>query len=570
MAGLAERLAQADPELNKPWTNAVFPFAEEDAAPTLHRALWVLLATVGFLLLIACANLANLTLARATQRSSEIAVRLTLGATRARIVRQLLAESLIISLAGAMTGLLLGNWCIRLILALKPPDIQRPELIGLSPSVFVFAAVLSVVSTVLFGLAPAMAISRSALNITLKAAGGWGGSAVRLRSRQFLIAAEVALALILLAGAGLMIRSFQELIATGIGFRTEHLITTDIDLPAGDFPDPSRHSRFLRSLLERIREVPGVTSAGLVDNLPLHQVSMRMFLIAGRPEPPRESVPVFDTASVSPDYFGVLGVRLLAGRWFAESDFASAEKSQDSVILINQSLARQVFGTENPLGHRLIDGDKKHTREIVGVVSDYRAMGVENSLHPQVFFPSLQMSSASLIARTTGPVESLAKQVQDAIWSLDRGIPQIKVATMDSYLDDWQSQRKFNTLLLGAFAGLALLLAMVGIYGVLSNLVTSRVREIGIRMAIGAAPAEIGRLILRQSMLPVLIGLAAGLTGTLVLSRFMEALLFQVHARDPLTLALAMTTILLVSPLALFVPLRRATRVDCSVALRDE
>jgi putative ABC transport system permease protein len=240
------------------------------------------------------------------------------------------------------------------------------------------------------------------------------------------------------------------------------------------------------------------------------------------------------------------------------------------VILINQSLARQVFGTENPLGHRLIDGDKKHTREIVGVVPDYRAMGVENPLHPQVFFPSLQLSSASLIARTTGPVESLAKQVQDAIWSLDRGIPQIKVATMDSYLDDWQSQRKFNTVLLGAFAGLALLLAMVGIYGVLSNLVTSWVREIGIRMAIGAAPAEIGRLILCQSMLPVLIGLAAGLTGTLVLSRFLEALLFQVQARDPLTLALAMTTILVVSPLALFVPLRRATRVDCNVALRDE
>lgn len=570
MAGMAERLAQADPDLNKPWIITVFPFAEEDAAPTMHRALWVLLATVGFLLLIACANLANLTLARATQRSREIALRLTLGATRARIIGQLLAESLLISLAGAMAGLLLGKWCIRLILALKPPDIQRPELIGLSASVFAFAAALGLLSTVLFGLAPAMAVSRSELNITLKAAGGWGGSAFRLRSRQFLIAAEVALALILLAGAGLLIRSFRELIATGIGFRTEHLITTDIDLPAADFPDAGSQSRFLRRLLDRIRQIPGVTSAGSVDNLPLHQVSMRQFLIAGRPEPPRESVPVFDTASVSPDYFGVLGVRLLAGRWFTGSDFSSAEKSPDSAILVNQSLARQVFGTQNPLGRRLIDGDKKHTREIIGVVSDYRAMGVENPLHPQVFFPSLQMSSASLVARITGPVESLAKQIQDAIWSLDRGIPQIKVATMDSYLNDWQSQHKFNTLLLGAFAGLALLLAMVGIYGVLSNLVTSRVREIGIRMAIGAAPAEIGRLILRQSMLPILIGLTAGLAGTLVLSRFMEALLFQVHARDPLTLALAMATILLVSPLALFVPLRRATRVDCTVALREE
>jgi putative ABC transport system permease protein len=570
MSVVGERLAKADPELNKPWTMSVFPFAVEDAAPTLHRALWVLLATVGFLLLIACANLANLTLARATQRSREIAVRLALGATRSRIVRQLLYESLLISFAGALMGLLLGNWCIRLVLALKPPDIQRPELIGLNLTVFAFAAGWSVLTALLLGLAPALSVSRADLNTTLKSGGGWGGSAVRLRSRQFLIAAEVGLALMLLAGSGLMIRSFRELTATGVGFRTEHLVTADIDLPARDFPNGASQARFFGGLLDRIRAIPSISSAGVVDNLPLHQVSMRQFMIVGRPEPPRESFPVFDTARVSLDYFGVLGLRLLGGRWFTNADFASAEGNQDSVALVNRSLARQVFGTESPLGHRLLDGDKSRSHEIIGVISDYRAMGVENPQRPEVFFPSVEMASASLVARTSGTLDQLTKQIQSAIWSLDGGIPQTKVSTVDSYLDEWQSQRRFNTLLLGIFAGLALLLAMIGIYGVLSNLVTSRVREIGIRMAIGAAPAEIARLLLRQSFVPISIGLAAGLGGALALGKFVQALLFHVSASDPLTLIFAVAAIVIVSPLALFVPVRRATSVDCTVALREE
>ena len=570
MTGLARRLALADPKHNEGWTASVFPFSVEDTAPTLHRALYVLLATVGFLLLIACANLANLTLARATQRSREIAVRLALGATRAQVIKQLLAESSLISLAGALAGLLLGHWCIRLILALKPPDIQRPELIGLNVTVFAFAACLSVLSTLLFGLAPAVAVSNADLNTTLKSGGGWGGSAVRLRSRQFLIAAEVALALMLLAGAGLMIRSFRELVSTGVGFRTEHLITADLDLPAKDFPDGGSQSRFFQSLMDRARAIPGVTSVAVVDNLPLHSVFASNFHIVGRPEPPKQSTPIADSAHVSPDYFRTIGLRLLTGRFFTDADLARAESDQDSAAIINETMARQFFRGENPLGQRLLDMERKHPSEIVGVVSDYRPMGIENPIRPQIFRPNLKLASGTLVARASGPPEALAKPIQSAIWALDASIPEAKLLTMDYYADQWQAQRKFNTLLLGTFAGLALLLAMIGIYGVLANLVTSRVREIGIRMAIGAAPAEIGRLIVRQSMIPVSIGLAAGLAGTLVLGRFVEALLFHVRARDPLTLALAMAAILLVSPLALFVPVRRATSVDCTVALREE
>ncbi len=569
MAGIAARLAQADPDLNKPWTATVYPFAVEDAAPTLHRALWVLLGTVGLLLLIACANLANLTLARATQRSREMAVRLALGATRSKLLRQLLLESFMVSLAGAAAGLLLGYWCMRFILALKPPDIQRPELIGLNLAVFVFAAGLALLTTLLFGLAPALSASRADLNTTLKTSGG-RATAAGLRSRQFLIAAEVTLALMMLSGAGFMIRSFQELVKTGIGFSTEHLITADIDLPARDFPDAASHALFFRRLLDRAARIPGVVSAGVIDNLPLHQISMHQFLIAGRPEPPPESISVFDTARASPNYFDVIGLHLIAGRSFTDADLPRSDKDTDSVAIINQSMERQSFGGENPIGQRLLEGNKSHSYEIVGVVSDYRALGVESAVRPEVFVPSMQMDKASLIFRTSGPLDALSKPIQQAIWSLDRGIPETKVATMDSYLDEFQSQRKFNTLLLGIFAGLALVLAMIGIYGVLANLVTSRVREIGIRMAVGAAPAEIGKLILRQSLLPISIGLAAGVAGTLALARFVEALLFHVRARDPLTMILAISAILLISPLALAVPLRRATRVDCTVALREE
>ena len=569
MAGIAARLAQADPELNKPWTATVFPFQVEDTAPTLHRALWVLLGTVAFLLLIACANLANLTLARATQRSREMAVRLALGAKRSQLIRQLLLESFAVSLAGSGAGLLLGYGCIKFILALKPPDIQRPELIGLNLAVFAFAAGLALITTLLFGLAPAVTASRADLNTTLKTSGGRATGA-KLRTRQFLIAAEVALALILLSGAGLMIRSFRELTKTGIGFSTEHLVTVDIDLPPRDFPDSASQALFFQRLLDRAARIPGVVSAGVIDNLPLHQISMHQFLIAGRPEPPPESIPVLDTARVSPNYFDVIGLRRIAGRSFTGADLPRSDKDTNSVAIINQSLARQSFGGENPIGRHLLEGNKSRSYEIVGIVSDYRVLGVESAVRPQVFVPSTRMDKASLIVRTSGAMDALSKPIQEAIWSLDRDIPETKVATMDSYLDEFQSQRKFNTLLLGIFAGLALVLAMVGIYSVLANLVTSRVREIGIRMAIGAAPREIGRLILRQSMIPISIGLAAGLAGTLALGQLIQALLFHVPARDALTLSLAIAAILLVAPLALFIPLRRATRVDCTVALREE
>jgi putative ABC transport system permease protein len=570
MDGIEQRLAELNPKHNKGWLVSVFPFEVEDTAPSLHRALYVLLAAVGILLLIACANLANLTLARAMLRSREISIRIALGATRGHIIRQLIAESLLVSLAGATAGLLLAHWCVRAMLALNPSDIQRPELIETNWNVFAFAAALSLLTTLLFGLAPAIAASSADLNAALKSAGGWGGSAARLRGRQLLIAIEVALALILVSGAGLMLRSFYELASEGVGFDTGHLVTMDISLPLQRYASDESKSRFFRALLDRVRVLPGVMMATAVDDLPLHQIKLTNFSVAGRPDPPIDSLPLADVAHVDPQFLRVLGLRLVAGRFFTDADLLQGEKDQDSVVIVNEDFVRKFFPGENPVGKRLLDASKKHASDIVGVVSDFTPIGAEAGKRPEIFSPYLKLGEATLLVRTRGPPESYAKALQSAVWSLDRDLPADKVLTMDYYMNGILAQRKFNTLLIGIFGALALLLAMMGIYGVLSNLVASRVREIGIRMAIGASPAEIGRLILRQSLIPVALGLAIGLAGTFALSEFLRALLFHVQPRDPLTLAAAAIAILVISPVALYVPLRRATSVDCTVALREE
>jgi putative ABC transport system permease protein len=570
MSGIAERMSQAEVNVRDGWTTSVFPFAVEDTSPEVRRALYVLMAAVGFLLLIGCANLANLTLARATLRSREIAVRLALGATRPRIVAQLIVESLVVSIAGAAAGLVLAEWSIKLMVAFKPEDIQRTELISINLPVLFFAAAASILTTLLFGLAPAIAISRQDLNTALKSSGGWGASGARARSRQVLIAIEVALAMVLMVGAGLMIRSFRELLAVGIGFNTERLTYTDFDLPANRYPNGASQSRFFCELIARAGTLAGASGAAVVDNPPLHAISAANFYIAGRPDPPPSQLPVSDMAHASPDYMSLIGLHLEAGRLFTEADRVIAEKDGDAPVIVNRAFVEKFLRGENPLGQRLLDGDRKRAWQIVGVISDYRPMGVENGTRPTIFWPYLKSARATLVVRSGAPINLLTAAIRDTVWSLDKDLPAAEVRPMQYYVDQWLSQRKFNTLLLGIFAALALVLGMMGVYGVLANLVASRTREIGIRVAIGASPAAIGGLVLRQSMIPVAAGAAVGLAASLLLGRFLEALLFQVHPRDPLAFAAASATILLASPLAVYLPLRRATRVSCTVALREE
>jgi putative ABC transport system permease protein len=462
------------------------------------------------------------------------------------------------------------------MLALKPPDIQRPEFIGIDGTVLVFTGVAAVVTALLSGLAPIVAAWRRDIQGLLLAGGGWGATARRKRPTHALIVVEVALALVLVTGASLMIRSFQNLIATGIGFQTAHLVIADLELPEKSYPDDASRSRFFRTLLNRARNLPGVTGAALTDNVPLHRVSAGNFYIAGRPDPPLNALPISDFANTSPNYLSLLELPVLAGRALTDADLEVTEralantKGGEGFCVVNRAFAHQFFGGLNAVGQRLLDAGKKHGCEIVGVVADYRPLGAENGPRPQIFWPNLGNRSASLVVRTNGTEEAAAKAIRAAVFDLDRGLTLDPIWPLDHWVDQWQAQRKFNSFLLSVFAGLALLLALAGVYSVLSNIVASRTREIGIRVAMGARPAQIGRLVLRQSLTPVAIGLAIGLIASVLLSRFLESLLFQVSARDPITLSVASLVILVVSPAAAFIPLRRALAVDCSVTLREE
>jgi len=569
MTDIAARLAKGDPQHNKGLGASVFSFAQEDASPKVHRALYVLMGAVGFLLLIACANLANLTLARATLRAREIAVRLALGASRGRIVAQLMTEALAVSAAGAVAGLVLAQWSLRLMLALKPGGIHNPEKIAIDARVLLFAVASTVGTALLVGLAPAVAALRSDLNTALKSGGKWGGSALRLRSRQALIVLETAMALVLVTGAGLMIRSFAELLAVGIGFDTTRLTYADLDLPKRRYPDGATQVRFYRDLLGRAGSISGVRAAAVVDSAPLHRVGIANFSIVGRPEPSPDSRLMADVAHASPGYFGTIGLHLLAGRNFTEADLPSPADERAGVAIVNRAFARQFFGGRNPLGERLRQDDQ-FSSKIVGVVSDYRAMGTENGERPTIFWPDLRLAHATLLVRGAASTDTLAATIRDVVWAVDRGLPAAEVHPMQYYVDEWLSQRKFLTLLLVIFAGLALALGLMGIYGVLANAVTARTREIGIRMAIGATPAGLGWMVLRQGMTPVAMGLALGLAASLALGGLLDTLLFQVDARDPLTLATAACAILIFAPLAIALPLRRATQVDANIALREE
>ena len=485
-------------------------------------------------------------------------------------MRQLLAESFTVAMAGTAVGLILANWGLKVMLALKPPDIQRTELIAINLPVFLFTAGVAILTTLLFGLAPSVAASRTDLNAALKTGSSWGSSAARKRTGQALIAAEVALALMLVTGAGLLLRSFHALTAVGIGFNTSRTAVADIDLPAKRYADGASQSRFFRELLDRVRALPGVTAANVVDNLPLHRISMSNFYIAGRPEPPIDALPMSDDVHASPGYLRMLGLRLESGRLFTQSDLTLGEQDKDTVAVVSHSFAEKFFPGESPIGKRLLSPDRKHASEIIGIVSDYRAWGVEMGARPTIFWPYLKVDHASVVVRTRANPLTFSKAIQGAVSAIDPRIVAENFQAMDFYVDRQQAQRKFNTLLLAIFAGLSLVLAAIGIYGVLSNLVASRVREIGIRMAIGASPGHIAAQFMRQSMIPVEAGLLLGLGGSLALSRFLAALLFQVHPRDPLTFALAVCGVLVVAPLALYVPLRRAMRVDPVDALHQE
>jgi putative ABC transport system permease protein len=541
----------------------------------VRAALLILLGAVALVLLVAAANVANLMLARSASREKEVAIRTALGASRARIVRQLLTESLLLALSGGAAGLLLAYWGVELLLALNPGQIHRLQQATLDARVLAWTAAVSLLTGLVFGLAPALQASKAGLNETLKEGGrGSTEGAGRRRVRDALVVAEMALSLMLLVGAGLLVRSFISLRGVDPGVNPAHVVTMQVPLPRTKYSENEQRLGLYEQLLARVEGVPGVESAALASSLPPDiQTLWNPFSIEGRPPRPDSELPVGDFILVTPEYFRAMGVPILRGRAFNDADREGAPL----VCVVNQTLARQFFPGEDPLGKRLKQGGTDHPQnpymEIVGVVGDVKYEGLEAKTEPAYYLPFAQngWGDMSLVVRSsvTDPA-ALVPAVRGELRALDPELPVAGVRTADELLTRSVAQPRFRTLLLAVFSAMALVLAAIGIYGVMSYTVARRTHEIGLRMALGAEGRDVLRLVVGQGVRLTLVGVLLGLAGALLLTRVLSGLLFGVSATDPLTLVCVPLLLAFVALLACYVPARRAAKVDPLVALRYE
>jgi putative ABC transport system permease protein len=570
METLAAQLERAYPDTNS--GNGALTYRLLDRyASDIRWTLWVLLGAVLFVLLIACVNVANLLLVRATERQKEIAIRLALGAPTRRILRQLLSESVLLSLLSGLTGLLLGVWMMEGLLRLAPEGVPRLNQTRLDGTVLLFTLGVSLLTGVLFGLLPAWQSARHDLHTTLKEGGRSTAGAGRERVRKVLLVAEVGLSLVMLIGAGLMLRTVYQLTHVDPGFAAENLLTMKFNLPRNTYDEP-RLRRFYNECLTRIEALPGVRAAALTLSLPIEGSNWNsVFIVADKPVPPRAQLPRSALTPVSANYFKAMGIRLLKGRVFTEADVAG----KPTVTVINETLAARLWPGEDPLGKRLKQGwpeDKTPWREVVGVVADVKLNGVDQETPLQAYLPLAQESVPflGLVARTWGDPLNLAATVEQTIHTIDKDLPVFDVRSMDQLLGNAIAQQRLTLVLLLGFAALALLLAAVGIYGVISYSVSQRTHELGIRMALGARPSDVLWLIVGQGMKLTLGGVALGLLSAYTLTRWMEKLLFGVRATDPLTFGVITLLLSIVALLACYLPARRATKVDPIIALRTE
>lgn len=542
--------------------------------------LWLLFGAVGFVLLIACANVANLQMARASTRQKEIAIRAALGASRGRVLRQLLTESVLLALIGGALGVLLASGGIRLFTVLGPAGIPRGTTVTIDSVVLVYSLVVSVVTGVLFGLAPALLSTPARLGESLKEGGristpGTGSGLLR----NLITIAEVALSMILLIGAGLLIRSFVGLLQVDPGFETTNILTIPLELPKYAYPEAAQQAAFYTQLMERVKALPGVVAVGATSELPPTKSSHSHGIsIEGRPniDLSNESLAVQDRLA-TPDYFRVMGIPLIAGRAFSEGDTSSGAP----VIVINQTFARRFFPGENPIGQHLKFGGAEGSNPwiaIVGVVGDVRASGLHRqpnseiylSYQQQNFLPYNPLSRMYLVVRTAGDPSSLAPSAFGVMHDLDENLPLPKAQTMEAFLAASIADRRANMILLGLFAVIAVILAAVGVYGVISYSVAQRTREIGVRLALGAQYRDVIRLVVVNGIKPALIGIAIGLGGAVALTRLMASLLFGVTPTDLLTFSAVSVALIIVALVACYLPARRAAKLDPMVALRCE
>jgi len=572
MDAITKRLEQQYPETNSGEGAIITPLYESRVS-AIRPALLLLLGAVACVLLIACVNMANLLLARAAARQREFAIRASIGAGRCRIVRQLLTESVLLSLLGGILGLLIAVWAIAPLLRIAPQDIPRLADTEVDRGVFLFTLAVTFLTGVLFGLAPAFQASRADMNTSLRESGRSATSGHhRQRLRAVLLISEVSLAVVLVIGSGLLIRSLLKALAVNPGFRADHVLALDVNLPLPKYKEKPAWLSFMNQAIERIRDLPGVESASAVYCPPLVGGCWdSVFIFDDRPVPPQAELPSAVFNIVEPRYFQTLQTPLLAGRSFTQADTMSSAP----VILINETMARRWWPNEDPTGKRIKQGfpnDNAPFREIVGIVGDLHQDGTDQPELPEVFEPAAQnpFSSMTILVRTKPDPVSMTSALVDAIHGLDSDQPVSSIKPMTDYLSESLGRRKFSTLLLGLFGGLALLLAAVGIYGVMAYTVSQRTNELGIRMALGAQRRDLFALVVKFGVRLALAGIAIGLLASFVLTRLLQSLLFGVSNVDLLTFVAVALLLCFVAVAACYIPARRAMRVDPMVVLRYE
>ncbi len=572
MTAIGSRLEQQYPDKNLHRSIGIEPTLEA-LVGDIRPALFILLGAVGCVLLIACANVANLLLARAMARQKEMAIRSALGASRLRVIRQLLTESILLSLAGGLLGLVLAAWWSDLLIALGKDNIPRAMQVGLDRYVLAFNIGVSLLTGIIFGLVPALHSSKTDLNESLKEGSrGAGEGTHKGRMRGILVVSELAIAVVLLVVAGLLIQSLWRLRNVSPGFEAQNLLTFAVAIPEVKYPT-ERQDQFFRELVSRVQAIPGVRSAGAVIPLPLTGDMFRIsFEQEGHPVAKGDQ-PSADFFAVSDDYFKTLGVKMIKGREFTQRDSENAP----GVIIVNEAFAKKYFPNEDPIGKRLKPGistteKKADWREIVGVVSDVRNRNLSSELRPGYFLPQSQVpfSQMSIVVRTINEPHTLVTQVQNVVHGMDPDVPVFSVKTMEEYISATVAAPRFNSTLLSIFAAVALILTIVGLYGVMSYSVAQRTNEIGIRMALGAQTKDVLSLIVFQGLKLVWIGLGIGLAGALASTRILKSLLFGVTDKDPLTFIVVSVILSLVALLACYIPARRATRLDPLQALHYE
>jgi putative ABC transport system permease protein len=573
METITARLRQQYPETNNNRFNRVVTLHTHLVGDT-STVLWLLLGAVGFVLLIACANVANLMLVRVTVRQKEIAIRTALGASRLRIVRQLLTESVMLALTGGVLGILLAWWGLELLAKLLPRDFPRLQGINLDTAVLGFTMAVSLITGIVFGIAPAWEFSRAGVHECLKdnSRGAIGGGA-RSRLRGLFVVAEVALSLVLLVGAGLLFRSFLRLQSVEAGFNPARVLTLRLNPSGTTFQNDEQFVAYYQKVLEGIRLIPGVETAGAINTLPLSKGPTLGFRVEGRPPLPPDQWSPANYRNVSPDYFRAMNIPIIRGRAVEERDNALVPP----VVLINQAIAERDFADEDPVGKRINFGGADANNqpiwtEIVGVVANVRSLELNTDPMPEIYTSTMQdaFANMSIVVRTTIEPDGLASAVRQASQEVDKTQPVSDLRTMDRIVSESISQPRLNLTLLAIFGGLALILSAAGIYGVIAYSVSQRIREIGIRIALGAKAGDVLRMVIGQGMKLAAAGVALGLGAAWALTRLLETLLFGVSATDPLTFVVITVSLTGVALAACWVPARRAGRVDPMVALRQE